>query len=218
MKTYRTWTWTGLVVAALLLLTLFTTPDARAEGFVEDSSFGLLLGNFDPINSADSYNAVYGSSDMFYGLRWDYHLREFLTIQGEYHHFAASGERVNQLDDGWVSNGIPEDLTYDGLLATAIYQFRRDYGTRPFVGAGLGFYMIDVSSTVGGQSFNKPGYHFSAGALFLAEKRISFTGEIRWSMIPGVLGDNPNSVSAYYGDSDAGGLAFAASVLYNFGH
>lgn len=218
MKMNHTWMKPGLMAAAVLLMCTFSAGECLADGFLEDSSFGLRLGHFDPINASDSYDAVYGSGAILYGLLWDYRIRDFLTIEGEYSHFAKSGERVNLVGDSWESNGIAEDLTYDAFLATAKYIFRRDAGTRPFLGAGLGFYLIDVSSAAGGDTFNKPGYHFTVGALFLAEKKINITAEARYSLIPGVLGDHPNSVSAYYGDSDAGGLTIAFGVLYNFGN
>jgi len=216
METNRTWNKPGPVAAAVLLLCLFAAGPALADGFLENSSVGLRLGHFEPINASDSYDAVYGSGALLYGLLWDWQVRDAWVIEGEYHHFDKSGERVNLAGDTWVGNGIGEDLTYDAFLATAKYHFRRDAGTRPFLGAGLGFYLIDVSSAVGGDSFNNLGYHFTAGALFMAEKKFNITAEVRWSLIPGVLGDNPNSVSAYYGESDAGGLAIAVGLLYNF--
>jgi len=218
MKTKRTWIKPGPAAVAVLLLCLATAGPVKADGFLDDSAVGLRLGYFEPINASDSYDAVYGSGDLLYGLLWDYQLTDALVIEGEYHHFAKSGERVNLAGDTWVGNGIDEDLTYDSFLATAKYHFRRDSGLRPFVGGGLGFYLIDVSSAVGGDSFNKPGYHVTAGALFRAEAKFRVTAEVRYSLIPGVLGDNPNSVSAYYGDSDAGGLALAVGLLYSFGH
>lgn len=218
MKMNRTWMKKGLAAVAVLLLCTFSAGETLASGFLDDSSIGLRLGHFEPINASDSYDAVYGSGALLYGLLWDYQVRGFLTIEGEYHHFAKSGERVNLVGNDWVGNGIAEDLTYNAFLATAKYIFRRDTGTRPYLGAGLGFYLIDVSSPAGGDTFNKPGYHFTAGALFLAEKKINITAEARYSLIPGVLGDNPNSVSAYYGDSDAGGLAISLGVLYSFGN
>jgi opacity protein-like surface antigen len=217
MNTTRIWTRTGLVIAAVLLLCTFSAGDCLA-GFLEDSSGGLRLGYFEPMNSSDSYDAVYGSGSFLFGLLWDWRIRDYLVLEGEYHHFAKSGERVNLVGNSWVPNGISEDLTYDAFLATAKYMFRRDKGTQPFLGAGLGLYLIDVSSRVGGGSFSKPGYHITAGALFLAEKKINVTAEARYSLIPSVLGDDPNSVSAYYGDSDAGGLALAVGVLYSFGN
>ncbi len=216
MKTERTWIKTGLAV--VLLLCSFTAADCLAGGFLDDSSAGVRLGYFEPTNASDSYDAVYGSGALLYGLLWDWRVREYLVIEGEYHHFAKSGERVNLAGGSWVSNGIKEDLSYDSFLATAKYMFRRDRGTQPYLGAGLGLYLIDVSSSVGGSSFSKPGYHFTAGSLFMANKKINITAELRYSMIPSVLGDNPNSVSAYYGESDAGGLAFALGVLYSFGN
>jgi opacity protein-like surface antigen len=205
-------------LAVVLLFCSCAAADCLAGDFLDDSSAGLRLGYFDPINASDSYDAVYGSGALFYGLLWDWRVREYLVIEGEYYHFAKSGERVNRAGDSWVGNGIPEDLTYDSFLATAKYMFRRDKGTQPFLGAGLGLYLIDVSSSVGGGSFSKPGYHLTAGALFMAEKKINITAEVRYSLIPSVLGDNPNSVSAYYGESDAGGLALALGVLYSFGN
>ncbi len=216
MNTTRTWTRTGLLIAAVLLLCIFSAGECPA-GFLDDSSIGLRLGHFEPTNSSDSYDAVYGSGSFLYGLLWDWRIRDYLVLEGEYHHFAKSGERVNLVGNSWVRNGIPEDLTYDAFLATAKYMFRRDKDTQPYLGAGLGYYLIDVSSSAGGGSFSKPGFHFTAGALFLAEKKINIAAEARYSLIPSVLGDDPNSVSAYYGDSDAGGLSLALGVLYNFG-
>lgn len=218
MKIDRRWMNTGSAAAAVLLLCLLSAVPAAADGFLDNSAAGLRLGYFEPINASDSYDAVYGSGDLLYGLLWDYQLTDALVIEGEYHHFDKSGERVNLAGDTWVGNGIDEDLTYDSFLATAKYHFRRDSGFRPFVGGGLGLYLIDVSSAVGGDSFNKPGYHVAAGALFRAEEKFRFTAEVRYSLIPGVLGDNPNSVSAYYGESDAGGLAIAVGLLYSFGN
>jgi opacity protein-like surface antigen len=215
MKNKRTWIQTGLAAAVMLLCTC-VAGDCQA-GFLEDSAAGLRLGYFDATNASSSYDAVYGSGALTYGLLWDWRVLDYLVIEGEYYHFAKSGERVNLVDGGWTSNGIPEDLTYDGFLATAKYMFRRDKGLQPFLGAGLGYYLIDVSSSVGGSSFSKPGYHFTAGTLFRAEKKINITAEVRYSLIPSVLGDHVNSVSYYYGESDAGGLALALGVLWNFG-
>ena len=218
MNTNRSWTITGLALAAALVLCATTAAGARADGFVDDSAFGIILGNFEPSNASDSYGAVYGSGSIFYGLVWDYALRDKIVIEGEYHYFSKSGERVNLVNGSWMPNGIAEDLSYHSLLATGKYVFRPDAGTRPFVGAGLGFYNIDVSSTAGGESFSKPGYHLVVGSHFRAQQKFSAFAQVRWSMIPGVLGDDPNSVSAYYDESDAGGLSFAVGLLYVFGN
>ena len=68
MNTIRSWTITGLALAAALALCTMPAAGARADGFIDDSSLGLILGNFEPINSSDSYGAVYGSGSIFYGL------------------------------------------------------------------------------------------------------------------------------------------------------
>jgi hypothetical protein len=170
---------------------------------------GLRLGAFDMINSADSYDAVYGDPLPLVGVGLEVEVRRWL-LGLTYDLGEVDGEQVLPGRPPRPT-GVEETLTYRPLALTGAYLLNPAGRWRWHLGAGavlLDWEDEGASRSDGGSD---------AGALAVVglrrdPGRWSLGGELRWSTIPDAVGEA--GVTRFFGEDDLGGLALHLVALY----
>ena len=132
--------------------------------------------------------------------------------------FQKDGTRVFVLGDEVFDLGIPTTVHLTPVLVSGGYRFK--VGRRqfvPYVGGGIGWYRYSETSdfAASGEDVSETftGYHLMGGAEVRLSKLFGVSGEVEWSGVPDALGQNPNSVSAAFDETDLGGLTFRVKIV-----
>ncbi|HMB52455.1 MAG TPA: hypothetical protein VKU40_04005 [Thermoanaerobaculia bacterium] len=181
-------------------------------------SLGLRLGAFDMINSADSYDAVYGDPVFMGGavteVQWR-RLRFALSLD----YGSVGGERVLLTGGSPRGTGVDQDLTLLPVHLTAFWRFNP--GSPWEWSAGLGPSLLMWEDE--GPGVSNDGTD-TGGSVALALRRTAgglnapgweWGGELRWSTFPGAL-PNEGGVTAFYDEDDPGGIALTFSAIRRF--
>lgn len=185
-----------------------------SEVFASENNMGigLIMGYHEPSNSSDSYKAVYDSGDIQFGIMYDYRVIDWLVLDLRIMRFGTSGNRVTIGAGGdIIKTDHPEDLEIISITAGARYVFGNSETIAPYIGLSIGNWNMTTESTIGAYKakFDNSGFGamFMAGAQLFPRNKFSLCFDINYSSVPDMIGDDPNSASYYYGDSDIGGLS-----------
>jgi len=184
-----------------------------------------LYGVFEPqwMSASQSFDGVTGSPfTLGYGGGFQMNNAwKKLFFRGGFTFASASGERGFGTDDGFVSNGIATSLKLQTIEFGA--GWRMPFKKRPknafyFGGSGILLHYSDSSDfAVAGENVSESftGIGLEAGYDMALSKRFAFSLEGQYRIVP----SNPptNSVQAFYGESDLGGLAMRAMFSITFG-
>ena len=197
-------------VAFLAGLLTAATPASAGDRF----ELGLRFGGFEPSNSQDTYDAIYGGTMPQLGVQFEVHTARRIFFQAAFDHGSVDGGLVFPVDGGFEPTGTDSTLTLTPLHLTAAWLFRRP-GAAWNAYAGLGPSVLfwseksdfdeRSSSDFGGSAvvgLRKPFTSWSLGA------------EIRWSTFPGALGDE--GLADLLDEGDLGGFGLNAFALYRF--
>jgi len=214
----RQLTTTLLATAVLIAAAPLLAQPARPAPTPASWGAGLRLGAFDMINSADSYDAVYGEAVPMLGVAGEVQWRRLrLALTLDYG--TVGGERVLLTGGSPRGTGVDQDLTLTPLHLTALWRFNPNSRWQWAAGLGPSFLIWEdegpgVSndgSDVGGSmalslrrtpgGLNTPGWEWG--------------GELRWSTFPGALPDEAG-VTAFYDEDDPGGIALTVSAVRRF--
>lgn len=196
-----------------LSIVVLSLPSAT---LAQTDVFGLeiIAGMYDPMNASESYKEVYSGPGPLVGLGgyWLHAQGWSLEARGEY--FFVSGNRT-KVAGGDTDYG--EDLALISILASGRYHFLRDRSISPYVLGGLGYYSLDVKSDAPDSDVNSSsaGVHAGAGVDFFVGTPVNVALEARYSLIPDLIGEG--GLSAYYDETDFGGLAILAKISFVFG-
>jgi hypothetical protein len=170
----------------------------------------LRLGGFEMVNSADSYDAVYGETLPLWGVEAAAVLRGRFLVALAYERGEVDGERV-LLTRPPRPTGVATELAYAPLHLTlgAVLRPRRPWQLR----VGAGPTLLDWRDASGGESQGGSdlGWHVAAG-LRRELDRVTLGGELRFSSIPDAVGEG--GVTQFFGEDDLGGLALAVVAGY----
>ena len=131
--------------------------------------------------------------------------------------FREVGQRVFLFRGVQFGLGIPTTITVTPVELTAGYRF--DFGWRlvPYGGAGMGWHRYVETSEFSEASENVSerfsGYHVLGGAEFRLAQWLGAAAEAQWARVPDALGDDPNSVSHEFDESDFGGVTFRLKIV-----
>ena len=132
--------------------------------------------------------------------------------------FQKDGTRVFVLGRDVFDLGIPTTVRVTPIQVTGGYRFR--VGRRhivPYAGGGVGWYRYsetsDFSAAGEDVSETRTGYHLLGGAEYRLSRIFGVSGEVEWSTVPDALGQNPNSVSAIFGETDLGGITYRVKLV-----
>jgi hypothetical protein len=130
----------------------------------------------------------------------------FATVRAS--RFRGVGQRVFLFDGTQFDLGIPTTIIITPLELTAGYRFDRGWRLVPYGGAGVSRSRYEETSAFAEADENIDarflGYHVMGGA----EVRLT-----HWATVPDALGDDPNSVSSEFEESNLGGLTFRLKVV-----
>lgn len=97
------------------------------------------------------------------------------------------------------------------------YRFDLGWPLVPYGGADLGRHRYEETSRFAEASENVSehftGYHARGGVEFRLARWIGAAAEAQWATVPDVLGDDPNSVSHEFDESDLGGMTLRLKVV-----
>ncbi len=172
-------------------------------------SGGFRLGLFDMVNSADSYDAVYGDPMPQVGGQLE-RTRGRLRFALSLDYGIVEGERVFLTSGGPRGIGVDDELTYLPLHLTAAWRFNPQARWEWSAGLGPSFLSWSTDrvsgSGVGGSAMlglRRQGARWDLG------------GEARWSTFPGAV-DTDRGVTAFYDEDDPGGIALTFLALRHF--
>ena len=165
-----------------------------------------------------SFTAVLGSeSGRVFGGGVEVVLPQRVFVNLRVSRFREVGQRVFLFNGEQFGLGIPTTITVTPVELTGGYRF--DFGWRlvPYGGAGLGRHRYQEASRFAEASENVnerfTGYHVLGGAEFRLARWIGAAAEAQWAAVPEALGDDLNSVSHEFGESDLGGVTFRLKVV-----
>lgn len=202
-------------IAATALLAFAVPGLALAQEGDRELRAGFRLGAFEMINSADSYDAVYGDPMPLVGGHFEARVWRRLFVEASLDFGQVDGERVLPTNPP-RGTGIDTTLTYIPLHLAASWRLDRpDRGGPWETRAGLGPSLLSWEDDGGIQSSDgtEVGANVVLSVLRLRERWL-FGGEIRWSTFPDAVGNA--GVTKFFGEDDLGGLAVHFLALRRF--
>ena len=162
--------------------------------------------------AADTFEANFGQQvGLFAGGGADVVLGERIFLDFTVSRYSNSGERAFRFEGQDFRLGIPLTASITPYELSGGYRFRRSPGRRliPFAGAGIGWYIYKETSTFADSDENVDTQHVGFLATGGVEVRVTrwlgFSGDGRYTYVPGIFGDN--GISAGADEHDLGGIA-----------
>jgi hypothetical protein len=142
--------------------------------------------------------------------------RVFLSVRAS--RFQKDGERVFVFDGRTFGLGIDTTVRVTPVEITAGYRFGpRRWRVVPYAGGGIGWHRYEETSAFAEDDENvnetHRGYHIVGGAEFRVLRWLGVGGEAQWTTVRDALGQNPNSASAAFTETDLGGAVFRVKVI-----
>jgi opacity protein-like surface antigen len=200
-------------VAALILMAA-TTANAQAQGFMLRGFGDLGATTF---SAEQSFNAILGSkSGLVFGGGVEAVERQlFLSVRAS--RFRKTGQRVFVFEGEQFDLGIPTTITVTPVELTGGYRF--GFSTRfiPYAGAGVGWHGFRERSEFAASEEDVDdrftGFHLLGGAEVRLTRWIGLAGELQWATVPDAMGDDPNSVSHEFNESNLGGTSVRFKII-----
>lgn len=131
--------------------------------------------------------------------------------------FSREGQRVFIFEDREFDLGIPTTVTITPLEIIGGYRFDRGWRVIPYAGGGIGWHRYAEESAFATSTENVDerfqGYQILGGAEFRLANWLGAAGEAQWTTVPDALGDDPNSVSREFDESNLGGVTFRLKIV-----
>jgi opacity protein-like surface antigen len=203
------------VLAAVAVL-LALVPGAAAQT-LEPRGFADI--GVTAFAASKSFEAVLGSSTgVVFGGGGGIVLPQNIFVDFRASRFQKTGSRVVVSDGEVFDLGIENTITITPVEITAGYQFGRARGnTRPYVGAGVGWYRYKESDrfATSGEAASETftGFQVLGGAEFRVHRYVGLAGEVAWARVPDALGQEPGSAGTAFGETDLGGTTFRVKVV-----
>jgi opacity protein-like surface antigen len=131
--------------------------------------------------------------------------------------FRRTGERVFLFGGEQFNLGIPTTVTVTPLIVLGGYRIDPGWRLVPYAAAGIGWHLYEENSDFAEEAENTRerfrGYHVLGGAEFRLVRWLATAFEAEWSTVPDALGQDPNSVSGHFSESDLGGVTYRIKVV-----
>jgi opacity protein-like surface antigen len=205
------WSSVVLIVAALLL-----SAPASAQSRVSLRGFGdvgrttfAATQSFTAVLGSDTGRAFGGGVDVVFARR------VFVTVRVS--RFRRVGQRVFLFNGMQFDLGIPTTITVTPLELTAGYRFDRGWRLVPYGGAGISRNRYEETSAFSEADENIDarfsGYHLMGGAEVRLAQWLGAAAEAQWATVPNAFGNDPNSVSHEFEESNLGSMTFRLKVV-----
>ena len=176
--------------------------DVGSTTFTAEKSFAAVLGS--------ESGRVFGG-----GVEAVLPQRVFVNLRAS--RFREVGQRVFLFNGQQFDLGIPATITVTPVQLTGGYRFDVARRLVAYGGAGVGWHRYEETSRFAsaGENIDErfTGYHAMGGAEFPLARWIGAAAEAQWATVPGALGDDPNSVSHEFDESNLGGVTFRVKVV-----
>lgn len=141
--------------------------------------------------------------------------RVFVNVRAS--RFREVGQRVFLFNGEQFDLGIPATITVTPVELTGGYRFDVDRRFVAYGGAGVGWHRYQETSQFAQADENLDerfaGYHVMGGAEFRLVRWIGAAAEAQWATVPDALGEDSNSVSHEFDESDLGGVTLRVKVV-----
>ena len=201
-------------IAALVLLTAATASAQTGE---------FMLRGFGDVGSTmftaeQSFAAILGSdTGKVFGAGGEVVLpaRVFANVRAS--RFRETGQRVFLFEGEQFDLGIPTTITITPVEVTGGYRFAFSDRIIPYGGAGVGWYGFKETSQFATDAENVDdrftGFHILGGAEIGLWRWLALAGELQWATVPDAIGDDSNSVSHEFNESNLGGTTFRFKIV-----
>jgi opacity protein-like surface antigen len=203
-------------VVAAIVATLMNMGSARAQE-VAIRGFGDVGGT--RFAATESFTAVLGSpSGVVYGGGVEVVLPQRVSVSLRASRFQKDGTRVFIFAGQPIDLGIATTVKITPIEVTLAYRFSlADLRLVPYAGGGIGWHRYEETSDFATDSENvketHAGYHLLGGAEYRLTRWLGIGGEAEWSRVPDGLGQDPNSVSAAFNETNLGGVTFRVKAI-----
>ena len=165
-----------------------------------------------------SFNAILGSrSGPVFGGGVEVVLPQRVFVNVRASRFRETGQRVFLFEGKQFDLGIPTTITLTPVELTGGYRFPFWSRLVPYAGAGVGWHQFKETSQFAVSEENVKdrftGAHLLGGAEIRLARWIAAAGELQWATVPDAFGDDPNSVSHEFDESDLGGTTFRFKII-----
>jgi len=165
-----------------------------------------------------SFNAILGSrSGPVFGGGVEVVLPQRVFVNVRASRFRETGQRVFLFEGEQFDLGIPTTITLTPVELTGGYRFPFWSRLVPYAGAGVGWHQFKETSQFAVSEENVKdrftGAHLLGGAEIRLARWIAAAGELQWATVPDAFGDDPNSVSHEFDESDLGGTTFRFKII-----
>jgi hypothetical protein len=213
------------VAAIAMAIGLASVSTAEAQTL---SIRGVAEAGVRTFTASESFKAILGSATgPTFGGGVEAVLPQHVFVALRADRFRKTGERVFLVEGQQFKLGIPVTVTVTPIELSAGYRFggrqrpaRRGVPvTRliPYVGGGVGWHRYEETSKFATVDENvkeqKIGYQVLGGAEYRINPWLGIGGEAEWAMVPDALGQDPNSVSAAFKETDLGGGSFRVKIV-----
>jgi hypothetical protein len=204
----------GLALAAPAAAQVRTPIPIDDTPAVSVRPFFVLSG--EQMSAKKSFDAIFGRSfEPFYGGGVSLVLRDGVWVDVAVSRFEKTGQRAFDNNGQTFSLGIPLTIAITPIEVSGGYRFR----TRPrlwtYLGAGVGSYGYDESSSdaiaVENVSVRHTGFLVVGGVEGRVQKWISLAGDVQFTRVSGILGTA--GISKDVGENDLGGIAVRFKVI-----
>jgi opacity protein-like surface antigen len=176
--------------------------DVGATTFTAEQSFAAVLGS--------ASGKVFGG-----GVEVVLPFRLFANVRAS--RFHETGQRVFLVEGEQFDLGIPTTITVTPVEVTGGYRFGFFDRFTPYGGAGVGWYGFKETSqfATDGENVDErfTGFHILGGAEIGLWRWLALAGELQWATVPDAIGDDPNSVSHEFNESNLGGTTFRFKIV-----
>jgi hypothetical protein len=187
---------------------------ARPEPTVAVRPFFLVSG--EQMAAKTSFDAIFGGSfQPFFGGGVSVVLKNGLWIDGSVTRFQKTGQRAFDNGGQVFQLGIPLTVAVTPIEVSGGYRFRTSPKIWTYLGAGIGSYGYDESSSdaAAGEdvSLRHTGYLAVGGIEGRVHKWISLAADVQFTHVTGILGTA--GISKDLCENDLGGIAVRFKVL-----
>jgi opacity protein-like surface antigen len=186
-------------------------PSISVRGFAD---IGSTL-----FSASKSFEAILGSSKgSVFGGGVEVLLPRDVFVNLRASRFSKTGERVFISNGQQFNLGIDTSIKITPLELMGGYRFVRPrWRVVPYGGAGVGWYQYEETSEFATDAENVKdrftGFQVLGGAEFRIMRWIGAAGELEWATVPDAIGQDTNSVSHEFGDTNLGGVTFRVKVV-----
>jgi hypothetical protein len=216
------------LLAALFIVAAAMPAAAQTDQGMQLRPFGMF--SVERMNAEQTFKAIFGqSNEIFWGGGLNITEDDQVYLELTASRFKKTGQRAFFNNGQAFGLGIPLTTTITPFEITAGYRFHRRLPPRtravfrpggparfiPYLGGGVGLYRYKETSdfAVSGDDVDTQhvGVIVEGGLEVRLQRWVGLAGEVRYTRVPGILGNG--GVSKEAGENDLGGIAVRVKLV-----